>query len=180
MYFSKTLVLSFAVSALALPTALQGKAQKRAGVLSASDYANYADFQISDGVAGNALDEVNEKFPIDTSDLANVDDADLEIIKTARETAEAAETDAGGFNEAIDAAGEDTEEGEALQVGKIKNKVLKLQLEVLALQIEQAKGEDNAEKLEEEQTKLNKNIATDQESAGETSQSVNFTGTGSD
>lgn len=102
---------------------------------------------------------------------------DLEILKAARETAEAAETDAGGFNEAIDAAGKDTDEGEALQVGKIKNKVLKLQLEVLALQIEQAQGEDNQDKIDEEMTKLNANIANDADNAGATSQSVDFQGT---
>ena len=60
MYFSKAVVLSFAVSALALPT-LSTKPHKRAGVLTATTYDN---FQVSDGVAGNALAEVKAKFPV--------------------------------------------------------------------------------------------------------------------
>ena len=192
MYFSKiAVVLSVAVSALALP-ALEAPKQKRAGVLTVQDYA---DFQVSDGVAGNALAEVQANFPvsisairlyslqrvltlkqIDENDLANVDPDDLDIIKAARVTAEAAETDAGGFNDAIDAAG-DGAAADALQVGKIKNKVLKLKLEVLALQIDQAvNGNDNSAKIDEETTKLNKNIQLDEDAAGETSQSVDFTG----
>ena len=59
MFFSKTLILAFAVSALALPTG--NLPQKRAGVLTS---ASYADFQVSDGVAGSALDEVKAKFPV--------------------------------------------------------------------------------------------------------------------
>ncbi|CAK7223368.1 hypothetical protein SCUCBS95973_005154 [Sporothrix curviconia] len=172
MYFSKALILAFAASALALP---QGaKPQKRTGVLTATTYDN---FQVSDGVAGNALAEVNAKFPIDQTDLAGVDPNDLAIILAARETAEDAETGTGGFNDAIDAAGSDTDAGKALQVGKIKNKVLKLQLEVLGLQIQQAQsGKDNTDKIAAEQTKLTTNIALDTKAAGQTSQSIDFTG----
>lgn len=92
-------------------------------------------------------------------------------------TAEDAETGAGGFNDAIDAAGSKTAAGEALQVGKIKNKVLKLQLEVLGLQIEQAQtGKDNTAKIAEETTKLNHNVQLDEDAAGQTSQSIDFDG----
>lgn len=102
----------------------------------------------------------------------------MAIISAARKTAEAAETDKGGFNDAIDAAGgTKTQQGKALQVGKIKNKVLKLQLEVLALQIDQAKnGKDNADKIAEEQTKLQKNVDLDEQAKGQASQSVDFAG----
>ena len=124
---------------------------------------DYADFQVSDGVSGDALAEVDAKFPvcslpifnlipnidvdqIDQTNLAGVSAADLDIIGKARTIAEDAEVGTGGFNEAIAAAGEDTAAGTALQNGKIKNKVEKLQLEVLQLQIESAQGaEDNAE-----------------------------------
>lgn len=113
---------------------------------------------------------------VDENDLANVDSNDLAIIKAARVTAENAETDTGGFNDAIAAASGDA--ADALQVGKIKNKVLKLKLEVLGLQIDQAQsGTDNTAKIAAEQKKLDTNIATDTKSAGQTSQSVNFTGT---
>lgn len=93
-------------------------------------------------------------------------------------TAEAAETDTGGFNDAIAAAGgASSAAGVPLQVGKIKNKVLKLQLEVLALQIQQAQsGKDNAAKIAAEQKKLNNNIKLDAAAKGQASQSVDFVG----
>ncbi|ORY10030.1 hypothetical protein BCR34DRAFT_486370 [Clohesyomyces aquaticus] len=167
MHFSTSIFLFGLVAAsIAAPVSNE----KRAAVLSKQAYA---DFQISDGVAGNALAEVNAKFPIDTSNLANVDPADAQIISDARETAESAETDA--FNPAIDAASGAA--ATALQNGKIKNKVLKLQLEVLDLQIGQAQsGKDNSAKIAAEQKKLNTNIALDKKAAGQASQSVQFAG----
>ena len=99
--------------------------------------------------------------------------ADLAILNAARVTAEAAEVDAGGFNDAIKAAGKSSA---ALEVGKIKNKVLKLKLEVLVLQIEAAQGDGNQAKIDEEQTKLDKNVALDVKAKGQKSQSVAFKG----
>lgn len=99
----------------------------------------------------------------------------MTILSDARTTAEDAETETGGFNDAIAAASGTA--ADALQVGKIKNKVLKLKLEVLNLQIDQAQnGNDNTAKIAAEQKKLDTNIATDKKSAGQASQSVNFTG----
>lgn len=110
---------------------------------------------------------------VDMSNPANVDAADAQIISDARQVAESAETDA--FNPAIAAASGDA--ATALQNGKIKNKVLKLQLEVMDLQISQAQsGKDNSAKIAAEQKKLNTNIATDKKNAGQTSQSVSFSG----
>lgn len=105
-------------------------------------------------------------------DPAQVSEEDQEIISNAREVAEDAEVGTGGFNEQIDAAGEDSDEGKALQVGKIKNKVLKLQLEIMDLQLKQAQGDDQTEKIAEEQKKLQTNIDQDKEAAGQTSKSV--------
>jgi hypothetical protein len=51
------------------------------------------------------------------ADLAGVSDNDLAILKAAREVAEDAETGTGGFNDAIDQVGEDTDDGKALSVG---------------------------------------------------------------
>jgi hypothetical protein len=51
------------------------------------------------------------------ADPKSVSANDLAILKAARVTAEGAETDAGGFNEAIAAAGKDTTQGQALQNG---------------------------------------------------------------
>lgn len=115
---------------------------------------------------------------MDTSDLAAVSADDLAIIDAARLTAEAAETDAGGFDDAIDAAGgTSSAAGKPLQVGKIKNKVEKLYLEVLGLQIQQAQtGQDKSAEITEEQTKLDTNVDLDSAAAGQASQSVDFQG----
>lgn len=58
--YIKTAILFLAASALSLPTA-QDAHHKRAAVLAQQ---SYADFQVSDGVAGNALAEVQAKFPV--------------------------------------------------------------------------------------------------------------------
>lgn len=102
---------------------------------------------------------------------------DIAILKAARETAEAAEVDAGGFNNAIEAAGgEKTTAGAALQRGKIKNKVLKLQLQVMTLTVEAAQGKDTAEKLAAQQKKLAKNVQLDEDAAGQPSTAIDFQG----
>lgn len=194
MYLKAAVFFSLLVSSLAAPT-VDGSRRVKRGVLTTQ---NYSQFQVSGGVAGNALAEVNAKFPvrtapvfpprlaviplttsqIDQAKLASVDAQDLAILKAARVTAEAAETDAGGFNDAIKAAGgTGTAAGKALQNGKIKNKVLKLQLEVLALQIEAAQGKGDAAQLAVEQKKLNNNIKLDKTAAGQASTSVSFKGT---
>lgn len=71
--------------------------------------------------------------PFKGVDLATVDKATLSAVQTMREAAEDAETSL--FNPAIDAATDDAS-GDALQAGKIKNKVLKLTGEVQALNIQ--------------------------------------------
>ncbi|KAL9623851.1 MAG: hypothetical protein Q9160_001843 [Pyrenula sp. 1 TL-2023] len=147
--------------------ALSSPIAKRALTLQA-----YNDLSISAGTAGNAQAEATAKFPVG-SDLASVSAADLETIQTERESAEAAETDA--FNPAVEAATDDATKT-ALQNGKIKNKVLKLTAEVLALQIQQAQGDDNQSKIDEEQTKLDNNISLDTKAAGQASQAVSFDG----
>jgi hypothetical protein len=148
MRFSASIVLSgLLATAFAAPIANEKRA------LTAS---SYADFQVSDGVGGNALAEVQAKFPL-PDDLSTVSAADQKVISDAREVAESAEVDAGGFNDAIAAASGAA--ADALQVGKIKNKVLKLSLEVSDLQISQAvDGKDNTAKIAAEQKKLDNNI----------------------
>ncbi|KAK0633055.1 hypothetical protein B0T14DRAFT_51915 [Immersiella caudata] len=174
MYLNTVVLFSLVASALALPSGTNNRVERRA-VLS---QRTYAQFQVSNGVGGNALEEVFQKFPIDESSLATIDPEDLALIKVAGETAEQAEVGTGGFNEAIDTAGgKNTPAGEALQVGKIKNKVLKLQLSVLRLGAEVASGRtDRVAKLEEQRTKLAKNVELDREAAGQRSTAVNFRG----
>lgn len=139
MHLPKLALFALLTPALSLCTPVQ----KRADLLQTQ---SYADFQVSDGVAGNALAEVAANFPVRDSlpspssshplwfpsiyaymdtkvdefraAPAAVSESDLEILKAARKTAEAAETQEGGFNDAIDAAGgKDTPEGQRLQVG---------------------------------------------------------------
>ncbi|WVF65542.1 hypothetical protein IAT40_000270 [Kwoniella sp. CBS 6097] len=141
---------------------------------------DYADFQISDGVAGDAEALANALFvdPFAGCDLSTVDDASLQNIKTMREAAEDAETEL--FNPQIDAAASEAE-ADALQVGKIKNKVLKLTgfSQALRIEIAQGGGADRQSKLDEEEGKLAKNIATDVDSAGDPSQAAVAGGNGS-
>ncbi|GKT83550.1 LOW QUALITY PROTEIN: small secreted protein [Colletotrichum tofieldiae] len=170
MYFSKIAVL-FALAATGLSAPVDAVDKRQAKILSVQDYSQ---FQVSDGTGGNALDEVAQKFPIDQikANLAGVSKDDLAILQAARV---AAEDGRRGFNEAIGkASGADAD---ALKVGKIKNKVLKLQLEVLALQVQQAQGADNQAKIDAEQKKLDNNVKTDKASAGKASQSVTFNAT---
>ncbi|CAI0651898.1 hypothetical protein CGCF415_v001566 [Colletotrichum fructicola] len=170
MYFTKVAVL-FSLAATGFSAPVESRQAK---LLSVQDYSQ---FQVSDGVGGNALAEVAQKFPIDQikANLAGVSKDDLAILQAARVAAEGAETDAGGFNDAIaKASGADKD---ALSVGKIKNKVLKLQLEVLALQVQQAQGASNQAKIDAEQKKLDNNVKTDTASKGKTSQAVNFKAT---
>lgn len=135
---------------------------------------NYDDISISGGVAGNAQEEALAVFSaLDLNDLANVDEDDLDFLNSVNQICNDAEEEA--FNTAIDAA--DGEEADALQRGKIKNKVLKLTATVLKLQAQQAQGQDVADKLEEEQTKLNNNIQQDEDEAGNESTFLSFDAT---
>jgi len=133
----------------------------------------YSQFQISSGVAGQAQEEANAILAaFDGVDKATISDADQTSIENMREAAESAETDL--FNPQIAAASGDT--ATELQTGKIKNKVLKLTLEVFGLEIKLAKAQAAGDStssiqssLDEENTKLSNNIATDQASAGDPS-----------
>ncbi|KAJ6449778.1 hypothetical protein C8R45DRAFT_917140 [Mycena sanguinolenta] len=137
---------------------------------------NYADFQISDGVGGNAEAEANAVFVTPfPADLTTVDATSLDNLGTMREAAESAETDE--FDPQIDAASGAA--AAALQVGKIKNKVLKLTGEVQQIKIKIAQataaGSDTSDlesSLTEEQTKLTTNIALDVKNKGAASQGV--------
>ena len=83
--------------------------------------------------------------PFDGVDLSTLDDSVAENMNTMREAAESAETD--DFDPQIDAAS--GAEADALQNGKIANKVLKLTGEVQVLNIKIAKakaaGEDTSD-----------------------------------
>ncbi|KAG9098094.1 hypothetical protein FRC06_006816 [Ceratobasidium sp. 370] len=131
----------------------------------------YADFQISTGVAGTALERAQAVFqkPLDGVDLATVSDEDLDNLNEMRGAASSFETT--DFNPAIEAAS--GEEADALQRGKIANKVLKNLGSVMVASIKKAKaeaaGEDASEfdtKITEETAKMNKNAATDKADAG--------------
>ncbi|KAF9059781.1 hypothetical protein BDP27DRAFT_1371143 [Rhodocollybia butyracea] len=160
----------------------------------------YSEFQISDGVGGTAVDQANAVFvgkshvgqchfffakcflePFANVDLTTISADTLDAINSMRLAAESAETDE--FDPQIDAAsgatGTDFQCSAALQVGKIKNKVLKLTAEIEDINIKiaqaQASGADTSSlesDLSSEQTKLNSNIALDQANAGKMSQGV--------
>ncbi|KAJ3713441.1 hypothetical protein EV361DRAFT_1036751 [Lentinula raphanica] len=163
--------------ASAAPVPVKLELATRANATTTFTEQDYSAFQISDGVGGTAVDEANAVFvdPFDGVDLSTVSSDTLDAINTMREAAESAETDE--FDPQIDAASGAT--ADALSVGKTKNKVLKLTGEIQAINIKiaqaQAKGEDTSDledSLDEEQTKLNTNIAADKANAGKTSQGV--------
>ncbi|KAI8945443.1 small secreted protein [Xylaria longipes] len=134
----------------------------------------YNDISISGGVAGNAQNEAMAVFSaLDVNDLANVDKDDLDFLNSVNQICNDAEDEA--FNPAIDAASDDA--ADALQRGKIKNKVLKLTASVLKLQAQVAQGEDVQDKLDEEQTKLDNNIQQDEDEAGNESTFLSFDAT---
>ncbi|KAJ4468290.1 hypothetical protein J3R30DRAFT_3715224 [Lentinula aciculospora] len=163
--------------ATAAPVPIKMELLARANATTTFTEQAYADFQISDGVGGTAVDEANAVFvdPFDGVDLSTISSDTLDAINTMREAAESAETD--DFDPQIDAATGAV--ADALSVGKTKNKVLKLTGEIQAIQIKiaqaQASGDDTSDledSLNEEQTKLNTNVAADKANAGETSQGV--------
>ncbi|KAI1342734.1 hypothetical protein F5Y15DRAFT_370630 [Xylariaceae sp. FL0016] len=134
----------------------------------------YDDISISGGTAGNAQQEALAVFDaLDLNDLASVDQDDLEFLDSVNGICNDAEEEA--FNPAIDAAS--GEEADALQRGKIKNKVLKLTATILKLMAQQAQGEDVAADMAEEQTKLDNNIQQDEDEAGNASTALQFDAT---
>ncbi|WVQ81093.1 hypothetical protein IAT38_003215 [Cryptococcus sp. DSM 104549] len=150
------------------PSIFTGLGKRQNGQCPTFALQDYADFQISDGVAGDAEARAKAVFvdPFVGCDLSTVDAQSLDNMATMREAAEDAETSL--FNPQIAAASGAL--ADSLQVGKIANKVLKLTGFQMVLSIQIAQGQtDRQEKFDAEQAKLDKNIATDKASAGETS-----------
>ncbi|KAK6612738.1 hypothetical protein H4I96_01951 [Botrytis cinerea] len=164
-----------ATSAAATSAASSSASTGSASAGSVLTSSAYNDFQISAGTAGKAEDEANALFTgIDMNNLAAVSASDLKIIQGIHDAAEDAEVD--GFNPAIKAASGDAATAlQKLQNGKIKNKVLKLTAEVLALQVKIAQGKTGD--VAAEQTKLANNIKLDTAAAGQASTSVTFDAT---
>ncbi|KAI1771232.1 hypothetical protein F4818DRAFT_216695 [Hypoxylon cercidicola] len=134
----------------------------------------YDDISISGGTAGNAEQEALSVFSaLDMNNLAGADDADIDFLKSVNSICNDAEDEA--FNPAIDAATGDA--ADALQRGKIKNKVLKLEASVIRLMIQQAQGEDVSADLAKESKKLQNNIKQDEDEAGNESTFLSFDAT---
>ena len=168
MHFQLTTVVALAAISSALPTL---KVRQSGPVLADTTYDAIS---ISGGQAGNAEAEALAVFSaLDLNNPGNIDAADIDFLGQVNDVANDAETDA--FNPAIEAA--TGAEADALAAGKIKNKVLKLMATKIELEAKQAQGEDVAAKLDEELTKLNNNIATDQENAGNPSTALPFDAT---
>ncbi|KAI2616170.1 hypothetical protein GGS26DRAFT_452628 [Hypomontagnella submonticulosa] len=131
----------------------------------------YNDISISGGTAGNAENEALAVFSaLDLNNLAAADEDDIDFLKSVNSICNDAEKEA--FNPAIEAAS--GEEADALQRGKIKNKVLKLEATILRLMIQQAQGEDVSDEMATEQKKLDNNIKQDEDEAGNPSTFLSF------
>ncbi|KAF6824349.1 hypothetical protein CMUS01_10295 [Colletotrichum musicola] len=162
MKFTQVITLGFAGFAAAAPLAA-----RQNNVFSTQ---TFNDLSISGGTAGNAEQEALEKLSGLPTDLSTVSKADLDFLNSVNQIANKAEKEA--FNPAIEAAS--GEEADALQRGKIKNKVLKLTATMLKLQAQQAQGQDVADKMATEQKKLDNNIAQDTKDAGKASTALDF------
>ncbi|KAF7557114.1 hypothetical protein G7Z17_g927 [Cylindrodendrum hubeiense] len=162
--------MKFSLITFGLVALVSASPLSRRAVFSTS---TYDDLSISGGVAGNAQQEALDKLSGLPSDLSTVEEADLDFLNSVNQIANDAEDEA--FNTAIDAAS--GEDADALQRGKIKNKVLKLTATILKLQAQAAQGDDVADKLDEETTKLNNNISQDEEAAGLASTFLSFDAT---
>ncbi len=163
MRFDIAIIVAFAASTIAAPVAMKRQ--------SAFTQKTYDQISISGGVAGNAEQEALQVFSaLDLNNLASATDDDIAFLKSVNSICNDAEKEA--FNTAIDDA--TGEEADALQRGKIKNKVLKLEATMLRLMIEQAQGEDVTADIAKEQKKLNNNIQQDQDEAGNTSTFLSF------
>lgn len=173
MYFSTITLLSFAATTFSLPTpASHSLLARQNGPVLAS--TTYNAISISGGQAGNAEAEALAVFSaLDLSNPANIDPADIKFLAEVNNVANDAEKEA--FNPAVEAATGD--EAAQIQNGKIKNKVLKLMATKIQLEAKMAQGEDVAEKLAEETTKLNNNIKTDKGNAGQVSIAESFDAT---
>lgn len=134
----------------------------------------YDQISISGGVAGNAEAEANAVFSaLNVANLAAATEADKQFLNSVNQICNDAETKA--FNPAISAAGgTSSTAGKALQIGKIKNKVLKLKATLLLLGVKQAQGEDVAADIAAETKKFNNNIQQDKAQAGKASTKLAF------
>lgn len=157
-----TVIAAFAATAFAAPTTLLGRqAQAK----------TYDELSISGGVAGNAQQEALQALgDIDLNNLAAATEEDIDFLDSVNSICNDAEKEA--FNTAIDAA--DGEEADALQRGKIKNKVLKLTATMMRLMIEQAQGEDVEDEIAKESKKLQNNVQQDEDEAGKPSTFLSF------
>ncbi|RYP78934.1 hypothetical protein DL771_000319 [Monosporascus sp. 5C6A] len=170
MRLSFAIFTAFAASVFAAPLAARSDVDlaKRQSVFSKKTYDQIS---ISGGVAGNAEQEALSALSgLDFNNLASATQDDIAFLDSVNKICNEAEKNA--FNEAIDRAS--GEEADALQRGKIKNKVLKLEATIMRLMIDQAHGKDVADKLEAETQKLNNNIQQDKEEAGKESTFLSF------
>lgn len=122
----------------------------------------------SAGTAGDAEAEANAKFPT-PANLSGVSAADLQTLQAEKKLVESAEVK--GFDPAIKAATNNSTK-KALKNGKTKNKVLKITVEVLVLEIQKAKGKNTTAKIAKEKKKLDKAIKLDKAAAGQQSETV--------
>ncbi|KAL2212610.1 hypothetical protein CC79DRAFT_1364886 [Sarocladium strictum] len=155
------------ISAAAVATAAPLQISKRA----IFEPSTFNELSISGGTAGGAAQAALARLGPLPQDLTTVEQSDIDFLDSVNSICNDAEKEA--FNPAIDAA--DGEEADALQRGKIQNKVLKLTATILKLQIQQAQGKDDvADKLAEEETKLANNVSQDEEAAGLPATSLSF------
>ncbi|KAL3427917.1 small secreted protein [Phlyctema vagabunda] len=132
----------------------------------------YNDFQISGCTGGSAEAEAEAAFPGALNSLTSAEFSDVNTEAHCAVLAEQA------FIDAQEEAGADSTTGQALAVGMIKNKVLKIYgtLQAITSQIElQGSTAEREANRAELTTKLATNIKIDQGNDGKASAAVDFT-----
>lgn len=135
----------------------------------------YNQWQIADGQAGIALQESEQRFPITDRDPASITDDELLALQRAAGLAAASETGQGGSDERIASAQANNQDTTALENGRTKMRVLQHQLEILVLQVENSRGENNQDQIDEEFDLIRTEIANDEANRGQGSQGISDT-----
>ncbi|KAJ1334067.1 hypothetical protein MN608_04069 [Microdochium nivale] len=168
MYFRATFLATFLAATSVLGAAIDMSKTSSLSRRQQFQQQTYDEISISGGTAGNAQAEAEAVFA--GLNVATASEADKDFLNSVNKICNQAEK--GAFNTAIAAAS--GEAADALQRGKIKNKVLKLKATLLLLSIKQAEGENVAADIAAETKKFNNNIQQDEAEAGKASTFLPF------
>jgi hypothetical protein len=175
MYISIPAILLLSTLSLASPIPERTGNRRRQQFTQTISSRPYNQWQIADGQAGFALTEAEQRFPIVDRDPLSISDDELTALKNGAALSEASETGKGGSDERIASAKAQGQNTKALENGKTKMRVLRHQLDILALQVENARGEDNQGAIDDAFDAIRGEMAADAGNAGQGSTGISDT-----